>query len=445
LTVARIQPPPGAPANASLSVVGDLTTSSDVNFFKFTTNALNPNGVTIQLNTSNQSLLAGQISVYNSAQQLIATRAATGPGQDLSFTLNLVGSNSTYYVKVDRPAGTQYSVGAYQLKVVFDPTAPTVAAQGSAAPLNNNGAHASLDTALALQTTAGYTANTHYKVSAIEQSATAVDVYSFQSAAPVAGQPNVMTLSVQVPGGGPAPVLTVYDSNRQTVAARVLDNGYGRYTVEVDNAQSNATYYVAFSAAPGTPAGTPYGLAISFCSQTVQPTVDDQGTLSAANNTSGGVINVSQADVRYFTLAASGAGNPAAVVQMTIYNTLGQVVATLQARRGETVSSLVLLNAGSYRVRITASTTDGSPLDPITYTLGSLSVSDPQGATMTDPNYSATGSGSTSAPPSSPSSPPSSRSSSQPSSSSSPPQTGTSSGTTSYSYSKTRYPSSSTY
>jgi Matrixin len=388
-----IQPPPSAPAYVNLSVAGDLTTSTDVNYFQFNTGSTNPNGVALQLNTSDQSLLAGRISVYNSNQQLLATATAAGSGQNLTLSLNNVSNNSTYYVKVDRPSGTPFAVGAYQLNVVFGPNAPTVAALGSNAPLDNDGANATLGTALALQTTAGYTANTHYAVSAIADSASNVDVYSFQSATPPAGQPNVMTLSVQTLSGGPAPTLAVYDSNQQPVAAQILDNCYGNYSIQVANAQAGATYYVAVSASPGTPPASVYRLAISFCSQTATLQVDAQGTLSQGNNTAGGQISVTQSQQRFFTLTAAG-GSSAAWVTMTIYNLQGQVVGSLTAQPGQTVSSVILLNEGDYTVGITAGTDDDSVLAPTNYVLSSVAVSSPIGATLSNTGQ-ASGSGTT--------------------------------------------------
>jgi hypothetical protein len=364
-----------------------------VNYFQFNTGSNNPNGVTLLLDTSDQSLLDARISVYNSSQKLIATATAAGSGQNLTLNLNNVSNNSTYYIKVDRPSGTPFAVGAYNLNVVFDPNAPTVAALGSNAPLDNDGANATLGTALALQTTAGYTANSHYAVSAIADSAANVDVYSFQSATPAAGQPNVMTLSVQSPSGGPAPTLAVFDNNQQPVAAQVLDNGYGLYSIQVANAQAGATYYVAVSASPGTPPASVYRLAISFCSQTATLQVDAQGTLSQGNNSAGGQVSVTESQQRYFSLTAAG-GSSVAWVNMTIYNLQGQVVGSLTAQPGQTVSTIMLLNVGDYTVGITAGTDDGSVLSPIDYVLSSVAVSNPIGATLSNTGQ-ASGSGTT--------------------------------------------------
>lgn len=392
-----LQPPATATANSSLSVAGDLTTSADVNYFQLTTGATNPNGLTVQLQTSSQSLLAGQISIYDTYQNLLATTAATGAEQNLSLTLTTVRNNAKYFIKVARPASTPFSVGAYQLNVISNPTAPTVAAPGPTAPLNNQGKYATLATALPLQTTYGYATGMHYSVQAIESSSNNVDVYSFQSATVAAGQPNVMTIAVQVPAGGVLPDLTVYGSTQQQIPVQVLDNGYGHFGIQLANAQSNATYYVAVSTSSDTSAANPYRLDISFCSQTISFAVNAQGTLSQANVTALQLMSVSQSDFRYFALNVNGGGNsPATWVNVTIYDLLGQVVGSLTAGPGQTVSTVMTLNAGLYTIGVSAGTSDGSVLQPVTYTLDSVSISSPIGSTLSNPNTQASGSGTTS-------------------------------------------------
>ncbi len=269
-------------------------------------------------------------------------------------------------------------------------------AQAPADSIDTHGAYAGFANALALQTTPGYTADTHYNVSAIQDSASNVDMYSFQSASVAAGQPNVMTIAVAVPAGGVLPSLSVFDNNQQPVAFQVLDNGYGYYSIQVPNALSGNTYYVAVAAGTGTQPGSSYKLDISFCSQTVSYTVDAQGTLSQFSTTALQLMTVSESDFRYFTLTATGGANsPAAWVKVTITNALLQVVGSLTAQAGQTVGGIVTLDAGVYVVTVTAGTSDGSSLQPIDYVLSSVTVSSPVGATATNPNQTATGSGNT--------------------------------------------------
>ena len=196
---------------------GALNTATEVNFYKYTTGASNPYGLSLALQASDQSLLAGKITITNALGQVLATRSASGPGQDLSLALKTVTANTTYFIEVGRATGTAFNQGAYVLKVISNPAAPTVAALGSATPASDGAASQTIDTAVALRTSAGYQANTHYAVSALLAGPADVNVYSFQAASPGAGQPNVMTILLRNLGNGPVPTLTVYDSNRQVV------------------------------------------------------------------------------------------------------------------------------------------------------------------------------------------------------------------------------------
>ena len=394
-TAWKIQAPSGAAANASLSVAGELNAGTDVNYFKYTTGLSNPNGLTIQLQTSDQSLLAGKLSVYSSLTRLLlASTTASRPGQDLTLTLKTVAPNTTYYIQVDGASGSAFDFGAYQLKVVSSSTAATVPALGSAGPVSDRGTNETFGTATVLQTTPGYLANTHYGVTAVLDSTADVDVYAFQSASPPAGQPNVMTISLHNLGDGPLPSVTVYDNNRQVVATQVIDNGGGNYLVQLTNARPSTMYYVAVSARTGTPAGSGYRLAIGFHSQVVTREVTAQGTLSQNNKGSIGLLSVGQSDLKSFTLSANG-DNPAQWVKMTITNLLGQVIGTLTARRGEKVSTTILLNAGDYIITFSTGTDDGSALQPMNYELDSVSISQPVGSTLSNPNQKPSGSGTT--------------------------------------------------
>jgi hypothetical protein len=390
-TAWALQAPPGAPANASLSVTGDLNSSTDVNYFKYTTGWLNPNGLTVKLQTSNQSLLAGKIAIYSSGGWLLGSANASGPGQDLSLSLGLVAPNTSYYILVDRASGTAFNQGAYQLTVISNPNAPTVSAPGTPAPHSDGGTNETFNTATLLQTTPGYLANTHYSVSATLGSATDVNVYAFQAATPPAGQPNALTLLLQAQGG-PLPAVTVFDANQNVVATQVFANGAGSYLVQLPSAQPGALYFAAIAAKPGTPAGSQYRLAINFNSQVVTPEVDAQGTLSQQNRGSLGLLSISQSDLKYFTLSVNG-NNPAEWVTMTITTLLGQLVATLTARAGQTVGTTALLNSGLYIITFSSGTDDGSPFLPIDYVLDSVSISQPIGSTLSNPNKSPSGSG----------------------------------------------------
>ena len=185
----------------------------------------------------------------------------------------------------------------------------------------------------------------------------------------------------------------------------MIANGNGDTLLQFGAAQPAQTYYVAVAAAGAAPPNGGYRLAIGFTSQVATPEVAASGTLSRQQSGSTNLLPVGQSDLKYFTLSVNSS-NPAQWVVMTITNLLGQVVGTLTARAGQTVSTAILLNAGEYLISFSSGTDDGSRLQTLAYELASISISQPVGSTLSNPNTASTGSGTTTT---SPTPPPTSR------------------------------------
>src|SRR5262249_40680071 len=92
--------------------------------------------------------------------------------------------------------------------------------------------------------------------------------------------------------------------------------------------------------------------------------------------------------VFHFTLSAASAGAPAgSAVQMTIADAYGNIVFTLAALSGQTVTGLpVLLSPGAYTVRFSVLTPGGAP-GSLTFQLRGTSITDPIGPVITNPTY----------------------------------------------------------
>ena len=88
-----------------------------------------------------------------------------------------------------------------------------------------------------------------------------------------------------------------------------------------------------------------------------------------------------------FLLSANGPDAPAgSLVQMTITDSSGKVVDSLSAPAGDTVSNnAVFLAPGAYTLSFTVVAPSGSPVPTLSYNLTGESISDPIGATVTDP------------------------------------------------------------
>jgi hypothetical protein len=96
---------------------------------------------------------------------------------------------------------------------------------------------------------------------------------------------------------------------------------------------------------------------------------------------------VGESQLFQFLLSAGGSGAPAgSAVQMTITDQSGNVVYSLSAGAGDTVSSAALfLTPGAYVLRFTGLAPAGGPVPTLSYSLMGESISDPIGAVINDP------------------------------------------------------------
>jgi hypothetical protein len=120
------------------------------------------------------------------------------------------------------------------------------------------------------------------------------------------------------------------------------------------------------------------------------------GTLSAARPEDDYTLYVARSQLFQFVLSAGVPGVPQdASVSLEIYNSAGQLVFSLTARAGETVSaSSVFLTPGAYRVRFTGASSSGGALPSLLYRWRGSNLSDPVGPAMEDttmqPQYQST-------------------------------------------------------
>src|SRR5207244_6886541 len=115
----------------------------------------------------------------------------------LSLSLSSVQSKAFYYIRIESANADAFGVGAYQLKVVFDPDAPDVVANGTLTKIDDNHTDDTIKTADVLDTADGYSANAHYNALASLRDATDTDVYQVRSAKVGNNQKGVMTVNVR--------------------------------------------------------------------------------------------------------------------------------------------------------------------------------------------------------------------------------------------------------
>lgn len=388
---------------------GDVTAAADVDFFRFTVptdgnnDDLTDRTATVRLQTAGASLLAPRLTVIDSAGRVLAARtSAAFTGDTLQVSLANLTEGATYFVRVQAAAQDAFGVGRYGLSVRFDNTSSVsdqVIGALLSGPFNRLGPDA-IDaffrnsgdvlvsgeeavetpaTATPLAGTAGYSGTRFEAVASITKTED-VDVY--RVVAPATG--GVLTATAWTPDRtGFQPRVAVLDANGAAVPARVLANGDGTSTLQVDNAAAGATYFlrVTLDAAATQDKGN-YFVAAGFGSVASPLSTFARGALHEADRTATSRVYVGQAQLFHFVLTA-GPGNEGTSVRMTITDAGETVVYAVEARAGQSASrSSVLLRPGAYTVRVEVENPGGPP---ITYTIRGSVQSNPVGPATIDP------------------------------------------------------------
>ena len=384
-TLAR---PSGSAGTEAIAVVADVGGPADCDFYKYTTAATNPNGLTVNLNASGRSLLQAKVTVFGPDGNVLATATAAAPGQDLTVNLPSVAAGTAYFVKVEAAAGTAFGTGAYRL-VTGDPRAAVVTEKTTPKPVNDGGTNNTLAAATVLAPLSNYGGALHYETVA-QLGSKDVDYYRVTAATPADGEANLLTVAVRSTDAGKPPRFTVYDANGAAVPVVTLMDDAGTYSVRVEDAAPGAVYHVAVS---GGKVATNYTFSADARSVAGRPKVLNQGTLTDASRTARQSIWFEQTGLTELTLSTAGGGGS---VTLTITGIWGETIATLTAKAGETVSSIVLLNSGLYFLNYEASGSGSGGLTTLDYTLSSLSLSDPIGVGMKTTTLNSAGTGTTS-------------------------------------------------
>ncbi len=368
----------------------DISTPTDVDFYKVRTPSSNPNGVTFQLDAS-MSLLAPEMTVLDANGNVLSTVESTNPASGvLTVTLPTVAANTYYYVEV-QAANPAFGVGGYQLSMIFNPAAPILQLPTAApTPYSDDNTDNTVSTATRLSSSAGYAADTHYEILATIQNATDVDYYRVKSPHGTAGQPDVLTVTARAANPSAlAPFIQVYDQNQQMVTAQVLANGQGTYIVQIADANPDKQYYVMVNGQNGG-AGT-YDLIAAFQSPAIVLQQLAADTLTSTSSVDFTSLTVNRSQVMYFALSAGTV--PAGVqagVRLGIFDSNGHVVSTLFAKAGQTVTGSVYLDPGEYTLRIEGLTPAGVQLPSLGYTLLGLTLTDPIDPPPDDPSLGGT-------------------------------------------------------
>jgi hypothetical protein len=356
------------------TAVGDLTTQTDVDYYKFSVlPLLGITGVSVRLQAAGLSLLTPRVTVYNGAGQVVASTFSADPANNnlfLQFAPSLLGG--TYYVKVDRPGGSDvFGVGGYRLAVdyltvgsVLGPLGPLLS------PILDGHTNDLLGTATLLSPLSRPAPDSRFDFTyrgSIEDSS---DVDNYRVHAPSAPASATLTLDVMVwalQTGGLDPRIAVYNAaTNAPVAFQVLANDTGVMSVQIPDASATTDYVLSVKARnPGGSHSTgSYFLAADF-NQFALTTFDGVATNTlapAATDTA--QLTIGQAAVYEFALAANMiqpiAGQTGGVT-MTLTNSAGQTVLTLGVDAGQPMATgTAYLPVDTYTVTYTNQSAGGS-------------------------------------------------------------------------------------
>ncbi len=367
---------------------GDLTVPGETDFYSYKPTGKAAGSFTITLHTQGVSLLVPQLTVYDSKGQVVQTEVNQSPldGDLASITVPNAKPNTTYYFEVQGPTGGVFSVGSYQLELSTGQTSS--GSTGNSSKGSTNG-----PTVINLQAKTYRTdGRFDYAVQGTIAAPSQTDVYSFHSPSVSDGQPTVMTVTAWgTQPDGLQPQLVLEDVHGNPLPVQVLVNQDGTYTFQLPNAPAGTKYLLAVQ--PEDPNGAAstgsYFLGIDFGTVPIQfDTLVANQVLNAANPQQASTLNIAETQLFHVALTATGG---AAV--MTVYDAQGNVLDTLTAADGETVTTNLVLNPGAYTFQVTRA---AGATGPVTYTLQYLEVSDAIGPEPIDTTLHpapATGSG----------------------------------------------------
>lgn len=380
------------------TVAADISVPGENDFFKFTIPSYFTSTMTVQVQGGGISLFTPTLTVYNSLQQVISSASSTNPLSNNAVAyVGYLMPGQTYYFQIAGARSDVFGVGGYRLKLFSGAVSPlmivnydTAYNNGYSTTTSPNASNSSIGASMSLDQSAYIgTQGFNRAITGALSNAGQAAFYQVVAQPTASGAASTMVATVSAINGSTLlPQISVFDQSGNLVNASILVNDHGTYLVQIANATPGATYYVEVNANPyaGTNNIGSYLLGVDYIAAPIVLTQFATSTLSGTSNQNFYAMNVAVDQVTHFVLSASNpTATVATAVRMTIYDQNGNIVFTLDAIAGQTVSANVLLKQGTYTVRFVAAASDGSALSPFTYNLLGETLTDPMDAIPVDP------------------------------------------------------------
>jgi hypothetical protein len=372
-----------AGADSQARVNADLTSDSDADYYWFTV-PQNANGtISIQLQTSGESLLQGRLAIFTANHSMVWESSADSPlAGDLTAVIANIQPGQTYYARVDRALGTNpFGQGQYQLHIDFNPTGPEAPATIDDSVVDD--AHTNDSAATATVLTA--TRSGVYGIDARFADAKDVDVYKIT--VPADSAP-LLTVSIRSATSGMTPLLSVVNSSLAPVPFQVVHNFGGCYALQASVTPGQDVYLVAAADSNGTTTIGDYRLDANLNTGATPLTELASGTLTQAQPIIVESLVVNVASVMHFALTESTA-NPSNNfgAQVEVVDSSGNVDMKFGAASYTSVTAAKYLAPGTYTVRIGGKVrTAGATLPDLAVSLKVFNLSDPIGPRPDNPD-----------------------------------------------------------
>jgi hypothetical protein len=375
---------------------GDIRNATDIDYYKVT---VPKETFVVLVQTGGLSQAELLITIHDSTGKELAKTARynTNTGQyRISYSPSTEGD---YYISVRTASGQATDVGSYRLVIGKSlSTVPTSdlstriqtpyfgfdmkADWGNAGPAND-----SFDKAQWLGIDLGNkNSRWDYTGSAGIDVAQDVDVFSVTT---TSSPQNTLVVAVWSETQGRAPLVEVYDKNKQRITGVELLRNGSTTIFQIEGLNAWSTYYVVFKpASPGTwKSRESYRFGIDFRNEPITLDSLANTTLTSQQPQLMREMEVTRSQMFRFQLSATGTGNTGA--RLSIFDETGNAVFTLASTTGNTVIGDVLLAPGKYKVVIVGGTADGTPLQPLQVFAFYLPLTDPIGPALADDYYSA--------------------------------------------------------
>lgn len=388
----------------------DLTTSGDVDWYRFKTSATNP-GFTITLTTGVQSLLHARLTVLDASGAVVGQQTMTS-ASTVSVAVPTAAAGARYYFRVEAAPGTAFSVGKYNLTLSGVDASVLARLDGVYADFVADLAGHDNDTQADAEPMARTSQNTGFRpvftANGSLDATTDVDVYSLP-ALTNPGQLEV-TLFLASPVGDPEDeaevTVTLRDAAWNVVTTRGVVNANGTLVLESNAPLTSQAYYLVVTTTAASAPGD-YRLFAQFKLPSEARTQVFSGTLGdgiPATPPVGGLTEaflqqelqafraLTLATTQLLDLEFSNAGS-AGTLLVEIYDNddLSAPVYSVLVDPGSTARRLWLLGPGDYTFRFAAGvnlegTGTGVGFAPLSFAVAMRVANDPIGPTIIDPS-----------------------------------------------------------